>query len=433
MFQISVGKEWSWNPRKYSDLGIETNNEDGLSEMCRTFFDFSEIDSNSMTTMSEEPVEIIITYTNDLNLPVIHSAIREKIIRISKNLQIYDDELVRIESNISSGRLTPIDIKEARSRIEKIIEFKRNYTGYNIWALYKQNVIGILNKYVILMSNEYKGKSVVGSNISMDESKIQERLQYIREYINTVNKLNILKLKATYKNNKRQECQVCSSPLNEDSIDEFSKYVCRCGFTENSVKHVSEYVDTTKIPSQITTKDPNIKTIQTWINRVTCSSLEVYPKDEMFNDFDNLCFQKNLPRRSDVLNSLVPQPPMKVILDLLKGKYSGYYKIKHQIRKEYYGYPTLELSDTQIAFIISLYVDFQSNYLLTKGRKTSINIEILGCLFLLLSGAQIIINDYKIPESEDTVLYAYSKILETMIIMKYDEKLINSLLAIIFN
>lgn len=432
MFQISVEKEWNWNPRKYSDLGIESSSEDGISELCRTYFDFNNIDSNSISVMDEDPVEIFVTYTNDLNLPTLHTIVREKIIKISKNLQLYDEELIRLQNNINSGRLTPVDIKDVNSKINKIIEFKKNHTGYNIWELYKQNVVGILNKYVILMSNEYKGKSTVGSQISMDESKIQERLKHISDYIIAVNKLNILKIRATYNRSFNKECLVCGSKINEDILDESTIYTCNCGFIENQVKHISEYVDPNKIPPQIFSENANIKTIQTWINRVTCSVIEVYPMKEMFQKFDEDCIVKNLPNRFQVLNGQLPQPPMSTVINLLQGKYSEYYPIKHQIRMDYYGYNPIILSENQIAFIISLYIEFQKNYTLTKGRKTNIQIEILGCLFILLSGVNISISDFKIPESEDTIVYSYSKIIETMIIMGYDPTMIKSLLDIIF-
>lgn len=434
MFQSTLKNEWSWNPRTYSDLGIETADENIASEMCANFFDFTDINSSSIITMNDDPLEIIISYTNDLNLRIIHQVIREKIIKIYRKLDVYDSQIVEIENNISSGRLTLLDLKHNLKNLGKLKDFKRVNMNNNMWQNYKSQVVQILNKYVILMSNEYRGMTSIGSTFSIDESRIQERLSYIKRYIDVVNRLNIVKLKATHRIQRRDSCLLCLSEYRKDDLDEETyKSTCRCGFTENSVKHVSEFVDLSKPISQLSSSNANIKTIVQWLNRVKCTSGDSYPMIDMFNKFDEKCLSKGFPDRYLVKNSTIPQPPMRIVINLLQcTDYSDYYVIKHQIRHDYYGYQILEITKEQEDLIIKLYVDFQNNYARTRERKTSIHIEILGCLFLILSGIQISASDFKIPDSTDTVSYSSNKIMETLLMMGYGEEQIRNALRIIF-
>lgn len=435
MFQSTLKNDWSWNPRTYSDLGVDTDDENIASEMCSTFFDFTEINSLTHNSMIEEPVEIIISFTYDLDLRVIHQVIREKIIKIYKKLESYDFQIVEIENNIKSGRLTLLDVKYQTDKLNKLKEFKRINMNNNMWQSYKNQVIPILNKYVILMSNEYRGLTSIGSTFSIDEFKIQERISYIKKYIEIVNRIGIIRLKATQKIIHRDTCLLCSKQYSEDEIDEEScKSTCKCGYTENSVKHVSEFVDINKPINQLSVSNANIKTIVLWLNRVKCASGDTYPKEELFKKFDNLCSTRGFPNRQLVLNLLIPQPSMKTIINLLQlSDFTEFYTIKHLIRYDYYGYQPLQISNEQEQEIIRMYVDFQNNYMTTRERKTSIHIEILGCIFLILSGLKISADDYKIPDSEDTISYSTKKITETLLLMRIPLEQILNALKIVFN
>lgn len=429
MFNSVLSDEWRLNHRTFSDLGTNPTSENEPSDLCRYYFDFTQPTNSSETYLKEEPEELRLTYLTDLDLVSIHRIIREKIIMILRRLLSNDERLKIINSLINSNTIPPIEVKFLNKEIADIQEYKSRFLCRNLWESYKLSVVPILNKYVLYISNEYKGQSIAGNSISIDEFKIQEKIKCIDNYISNVNKLNILKIKAVRNFISKAVCPSCFIEMSFDnSSEEIGRYSCNCGFTEDTVKHISEYSDNTKNIQRVNTLNTNNKTIQLWKDRWFCRSGENYPKDEMFKKFDEFCIKNNLPNRFTIKGTNY-QPNMQTIIFLLQNNdYSQYYILKNQIRHDYYGWNPPQITEVQDSLISQLYIDFQNMYQSTKERKTSINIEILGCVLLILAGVHVDVNDFKIPANQDTILYSHNLIKKTFKELGYkDEEIPNVL------
>ena len=416
MFNSVVGNEWSWNTRSYSDLGTTVDNGNRNSHVCEIYFDFNKPTSKSESFLLIEPEGIRLNYSTDLNLITIHKAVREKFIFILRNLDGIPLELLNLEKKLTDSKTSPIDIKFIyRKRIE-LDSYRVSNTGISNWENYKRLVIPILDEYTHLMSNEYKGYSSSGCSIIIDESKLERRILLIEKYINIINSIGILKIIAHKEIILKITCPGCSKEINSDSInDESGKIQCQCGFNQDIIKHVSEYSDVTKNIPQINSTEINIKDFNLFIDRYLCRSSEDYPKDNMWLKFDELCLRLSIPLRQNVINKLIPQPPMKSIIDLLQNSgYSQYYCIKNQIRNEYYNWPKPTMTEMQEANAKKLYVDFQLKYINKKKRKTNLNKDILGYVILYVVGVSVNSADFKIPSYADSISYSYQMIMEIL-------------------
>lgn len=417
MFESVIGAEWNPNSRTYSDLGTTIDNGRVNIHVCENYFDFTKPSLTSECLSIPEPDTVRLTYTTDLNLITIHKIVRTKFVYTLRNLDSIPGQLLELSKKLDNPKIAPIDTKEIyRKRIE-LEDYLRKNTGISIWETYKHYAIPILNEYTPLMSNEYKGYSKSGCSTVIDESKLERRIELIQKYIKLINKLKIIQICAHGDQVvSKVTCPGCGIEITSDSIsDESGKIKCQCGFNQDTIRHISEYSDGTKVVPQINSTEINIKDFIIFIDRYLCRSGDLYPQDEMWNKFDLLCMQNCLPLRYNVLNKVIPQPPMNIIISLLqRAGYSSYYCIKWQIRHDYYGWDKPTITETQEAEAKKLYVDFQLEYLKKKKRKTNLNKDILGYVILFVVGANPNPNDFKTPASADAISYSHQMIMDIL-------------------
>lgn len=410
-----------------SNIEGSTKSENSSSDLCQSYFDFSDPSINSMITFQGDVDEIKIYYDDDLNLKQIHTIIREKFIKILKKLSNADNEIATREWKIVNTKISDLDKIILRKEINEILEFRNKYGTVNLWQIYKKNVYPILSKYTPLMSKEVGGN--INSGVFFDEELIKLRQQYIKEYIDEVNNLKIIKITPHFVTKIQPCCLSCMKPLQQDYSSEVGGSArCSCGFNESTIKHLSEYNDLTR--SFASTVDTNLdaKQIKEWIDNVKCVTPNIYGKDEknnsereaLFEKFDTLCQKHNLPNRNLVLSGRLPQPPMSVVISLIKlAKRSELYNNKHQIRHDYYGYPIYHIDEVQEAKIIKIYVELQNENESKKKRKTKIHIEVVGPALCILVGVKINPFDFKIPASKDTIAYSHNTFNEKMVSIGY--------------
>jgi hypothetical protein len=423
MFSADADTNW-WHTRTHSNLGITDSLESSVSDLCKLYFDFTDPTINTPLQLEIDPGEINVHYDDDLDLRSIHGIIKEKIVRILIKLSICDQEIYNFNLKIQSNRHAPIDKRDMEIQSKELILFKTKYIGVNLWEMYKTVALPILTKYTPLMSKEFMGNHNGGNQKTMDDSTIDDRLKYIKQYIDGVNKLGFLKIRSYRVIYSVPTCPSCMATLREDMGSEVNgSSICRCGFSESTVKHLSEYVDTTKSASANLATDINVKQIKQWLDRYLCRFTHEYDKISIFEKFDSHCVRCNLPNRFDVIRCNVSQPSMSVIITLLQlTRNTDLYVNKHQIRHDYYNYPKPILTDIQEATIIKLFVDFQNKYNEIKERKTSVHIEILACVFLVMVGININSTDFKIPISVETISYSHNSINDVLRELGYKQE-----------
>lgn len=420
MFSSVADTEW-WHTRTHSNLGTTESSENSVSDLCKSYFDFTEPTHTTPLQLDCDPGELNVHYDNDLDLRSIHGIVREKIVRILLKLSTCDQEIYNFNVEIQSNRHAPIDKRDMEIQSKDLILFKVKYTGRNLWEMYKTNILPILIKYTPLMSKEFLGNQNGGNQITMDDSSIQDRQKYIRQYLDEINKLGILKIRFYQIVHSIPTCPSCMKPVKDDNLTDFSgSSTCFCGFSESTVKHLSEYVDTTKAAGSNLATDINVKQIKQWLDKYLCRFTLEYDKNELFKKFDSECLRCSLPNRFDVIRGLINQPSMSVIITLIQlSKNTELYVNKHQLRHDYYNYPKPILTDVQEATIIKLFVDFQNKYNEIKERKTSVHIEILACVFLVMVGININSTDFKIPISIETISYSHNAVNDVLTELGY--------------
>ena len=395
------------------------------TENCITYFDFGFPSLETYIPTFKNPLIIECTYETDLNLVTIHQIIKDRIFSLMRSVNECETEIILLSNKITSGFITPIDVKFYSVKIGELSSQRELILKENYWDRYCRGAIPILNKYVELMSNEYKGQIKPGCNVPLDESKILERLEYIKKYINYIKSLRIIDAKILKTEKIKNICPGCQKELYSDSTSDYDgSYKCRCGFSENNINHSTEYNDVNKLVPQITGNSKHIKTFTEWLDRFLCRSGDEYPQDEMFSKFDLFCTQNNFPNRFNVLNGYIPQPDSSVIICLLQNNgYSKYYSIKNSIRKDYYGWEIPEINSTQENRSLELYLSIQEKYpqFKDKERKTNINLEIIGYTILKMVGVNLMSSDFKIPINSDTLAYSKDTLYNILISLGYDE------------
>lgn len=411
MFNSVLGRqEWQGNNRTLSDLGTTVSNDGDVSELCRSLFDFTEPTYYSSNLLDvKDPGQIHAKYRLDLDLRKIHLAIRAKIIYNLQKFISHQNDLKILNELINNKSIPPIDISFAYGKTVKINNELSQIDKRCYWKEYCKRAIPILNKYVILMSKEFKGQLSSGCDISIDESKINERISLIESYLNVVKSLKLIKITIIRDKRNGILCPGCSRSLVDDDISsDICKYNCQCGYVEDSINHISEYNDSNKIVPNITSTTINIPAWREWIDCWLCRSSKTYPQEEFFKNFDYLCNINGFPHRYYVINGIIPQPSLQIIISMLQSTDNGsdYYNLKNTIRHDYYNWPKPTMTQEQEIEAERLYIGIQTLYPKYKKRKTNINIEILGYVILRIVGLNVKFEDFKIPASEDTISYS---------------------------
>jgi len=271
------------------------------------------------------------------------------------------------------------------------------------------------------MSNEYKGKIIPGCDVSLDETKIQERLKYIKQYIKVINSLGVIETKIINVKRSKNICPGCSKEIMGDGNGD--KYLCSCGFSEDSINHSTEYNDVNRLVPTNTVNSKQSKPFLDWLDRFLCRSGDTYPQIEMFEKFDIFCMEHNFPNRYDVLAGFAKQPDSSVIISLLqRNGYSKFYIIKNLIRRDYYGWNVPEITPEQESQALDLYLSIQEKYPQFKSidRKTNISFEIIGYACLKMVGVNLSSSDFKIPATQSTIEYSKDTLINIFLSLGYE-------------
>lgn len=387
-----------------------------IEEPCYIFFDFSDIilDYN-LININEEPKTIYSIYIDDLDLMNIHNCVRLSIMFYYKkinDLNIVIDNYNKIDKDYNKKRILYNNI------LRKQNELKSNELDKS-WILYKNEVKDIFNEYIYLMSDSYKGEYINELKCNLDNNtRIKRRLDIIDKYILIINKYKFFKLFLTKEYKKKNICPNpnCLCELDKDNNVK-ETVTCKCGFVNTTIVNKNnELFDFVNV-LQNSNLNVNTSSWEEWIDCYLCRDGKKYDKEELFEHFDKLCIENNLPRRDYVISGKLEQPNCSVILFLLKntkiiskqGKPivgSDFYYIKNSIRHEYYGWEKPTMTHQQEFEAKNLYINIISIQNEFKERKNNINNEIMGFYILNAIGVFVRREDFKIPSSKDTINYS---------------------------
>jgi len=396
------------------------------SQECSEFFDFSYPSLKSYIPTRENSNRIQCSFTYDLNLVEIHQVVKDRIYYLMSSVNNLHFEINELDNKILYSSLAPIDIKFCEHKKSKLNDEINKILINNYWEKYCEMAIPILNKYVILMSSEYKGIYEPGCLVTLDNDKIFERMKYIKMYFHTIESLDIIILNVIIQSKKQPLCPGCFSIISNDkNTSDESIFICKCGFVENNINHTTEYTDVNKISKSVNGNDENLTSIKKRIERFRGQSNDKYPKDHITTELNKIIQKYGFPNRNDVLNGYIDQPTGDVIVTMLKiAKLSEFYPIKDKIRIDFYGWISPEINSKQESEIIDLNFKIQEKYPIykDKNRKTKINTEFMFYVLLKIVGVNVISSDFKIPISPGTLNYSRDTLYKILIALKFKEE-----------
>lgn len=413
---ISI-QNWKGNNKAFSDLTTKTKSDNEPSELCSNFFDFSEpvyIQSELIDIV--DPGHLYSQYKSDLDLTKIHNSIRNSVLFFLKNMANYNNDLIRYNSISNNPRISLVEKKNLYKKIQQNYNDFENNNKLLMWRDYCRQVIPLLNRYVLLISNEYKGDFISSEVSFSNEIKINERLQIIDLYLNVIRDTRIIKISLIRDTRIIKTCPSCFKEINNQLYDD--RGLCNCGFISTSVNKVTELFDCGKIIPQINSTTINVPAWREWMDNYLCRNTKTYPKNELFSHFDYLCLVNRYPDRLSVINGIMMQPELNIIISLLQKTKteningSDYYCMKNIIRHEYYNWPKPIVPEEKELEAETLYINIQTLYPKYKSRKTNINIEILGLYILHTIGIRVFKEDFKIPISSDTIEYSNNTLMQ---------------------
>lgn len=406
---------------------VHSNSENLPNNICDNYFDFTDPLRTNYVPKNNNPIEIECKIDHDFPIIEIHQLVKDRIYFLNLSVYEYDREISEIDFNINSGFLPPIQYYSLTLEKNEKNEKKRKILEANYWQRYCNSVIPILNKYVELIPNYLFDNSYKNSNISFDDEKIEERINCIFRYIEIVCSLNIIIIRVINicnKNNFKKICPGCNNEIiSKDSFGDDGKITCLCGFIENGVNKYTEYDEFNKLSTKLSNNE-DYKVFTDLMDNFLGRSGISYPKEEMFEKFNQYCEEKNLPIGIDVKNGLISQPKLEILITLLQNNgYSIYYPLKNIIRHEYYGWKIPEVSISQENQGLNLFLNIQEKYKMADnfGRKIKLNKEIVFCICLKLVGVETDFNDFKTPKSKNVISFAKNVLTSILLSLGYEE------------
>ena len=381
-----------------SNLESSSNDDTSPSQLCQKFFDFTDITSNSQSLFDQCPQQVSVIIKNDVSLVQLHNVVRSKAI-FYFNLRAKNQREIKVLID-KIGILDPTSVES--QNLIKILQAKElKLSKYaDFWPEYSERVRSLLNRYVIIMSNESRGLySVFGHEES--PAIIEERLSLIHQYIEIISEMRIVKVNVTYMYDDAPICPNCDRHLLMNS--ELEKITCPCGFIDEevfvSLEQTNTYENTFQKPS-----DKILSSFEVWLSRYLGTSSESFDEVQMFRKFDIEAMNLGWPTQSQMLSGAKSKINLKKLIVLMKATdYSTYFKIKNIIRHKYTGWELPVLTEEQKSQLRSNYVMVQLAYPEFAKRKQNINSEIMGYFHLTAVGHDCQIEDFKIPSSEKTI------------------------------
>lgn len=356
------------------------------------------------------PSFVKATFTNDINIFKIHSAIKtvfeDQLFNIDKmKLKIED-----LSGDLRVRFLSLVDAKRIGNEIDALDKKIKSLETHSGWRGYVEKVRPILDRYLPLASDETKGVINFTSDIKHEDSEILEkRLKTIEEYIKIAG--CYIPMDITSKTRNSSNCPGCDKDTSDHVDISDGILECECGYQQiNVIKH-STFKDSNRVNvsgrSDYDDRTTFIKALDHFFGVKTTKIPErLY---EMLDEYFAKC---NLPSGEYVRNNvelLADGKRKGTSVDLLIKALSAtsnanYYSQVNCIAAVYWGWVLPDISHLRDKVIYD-YDETQKVYMEVKERESSLNIQIRLYLHLNALGCSFLKTDFKMPASPDSLAY----------------------------
>lgn len=371
------------------------------------------------------PETINITYKNDVNIVIIHNAIRERFSIERGKLNEYRQQLHAI-SDMSGYTLTPNEtrtlFKERAVLLAKIDEIK---TGSK-WEDYVVKAKPLLERYQVLGGQKNRRVVLIGKRVEKEEEKVNNnlRLEIIQAYLPlasnyiTINASRIEKLMAT--------CPICNTGFDDFEIDEdMGTCTCtNCGWYRDNLAKISCNKDSTRTSSNNKNDYEDRENFYKTAIRFACKQSKTFHV-KLEEDLDEHFSRNGIPSGEEVRSQpLIKgrkkgvnfQMMVKALTTLSKpikpelayrSVYSDYYEDIWLIMHTYWGFDAHDIMPL-IPRLMEIYDDTQDVYnsmtLVERGgRDASPNTQFRLLVELLAVGYPCTKADFKLQIQQDSL------------------------------
>ncbi len=348
------------------------------------YFDFSDI---RLENESLEPVEINIYIKPSLSVKEIHNNVRSRFCY---------EYLIYCEAQKDILYIEKIKTKigyRYNERLFELITQRDNFNTRQLWNLYKEKAIPILERYIEVMPNEVKG--VISNKIlSFEEEKTL--IETILEYIDIVTEFSNLEVKVFYEVEDDNYCSFCKmlfSSLRDGK--------CRCGIEiDNSYIPEEEAIQDFDIEKKTNTSP---KAQLDWLDNFL--GYGEYPElnEEFFEQMDQICIRESFPT-SDEVKENPEDGTLDLLLTLMKYMGMKNYKLKNVIGKRYWDWELPSLTEEQKDQFKKDCILSREIYPQVSKRIQNLNLDVTGYFLLASQGLFFDNKFFKFPKPNSQII-----------------------------
>lgn len=360
-------------------------------------------------SFSEAPPSTIeASYKNDLNIALIHKAIRAIFSHKMSCINNLIGEKEKIEFELNNKNLSVIEFKIKKEKLANI-ENEINDIKLGIsWKDYVNKSKNLLEKYLDVSSDESKGiiNISVYKKEEEDSELIKNRLIIIESYIEIAK--NYIKLNIHKEIPNINKCHVCNKDITDlEDEDDKGIFICNCGI---EIIPISQNIKYSKFKNDILNKSiyDDLSTFIKRLNAFECKQESNIP-EELFDILDKYFIDLGKPSFEKIRNQPLLSNGKKTgtsikLLEsaLFATQNSEYYKDMEYLSHKLWGWKIHNLDDYREQIILDykktqeIYKNIKREESISglKIRNSSLNINMR--LFWHLKAV-----DYPYAEYED--------------------------------
>lgn len=389
----------------------------------RSDVDYSYPEIEIYSEENQNPETIRITYKFNVNIVLIHKAIRKKFGFERSRLEEYKKEINSIDNMLEKGVKISINDLKYYSKLKKELELKIDdiSTG-SIWSSYVEMAKPYLEEYQSLFSFKNKSVIIAGKKDDMNEEdkyNMDRKINLIKEYVDIAS--NYINISISRIEKIIIVCPICSTNSKEFDVDDDSG-ICtclNCGWIRKNIAKNSGNKDNNRTSSTSKNDYEDRENFYKAIIRFACKQPKVFHPN-LEEDLDEY-FSKNGIESGEIIRSkktikgrkegLDPQMMLRALSDLAKSKspkyphrkiYADYYEDVWLVMNIYWGFEPNDIMHLSND-LMQMYDETQEAYinfttLERGGRDASLSTQVRLLLQLWALDYPCYKSDFKLPQ-----------------------------------
>jgi hypothetical protein len=380
--------------------------------------DYSYPEAETYTEENQNPETIKITYKTNVNIILIHKAIRKKFGFERSKLAEYEQKVADI--NLNNVKLSINDLRYCEKLKKELLTKIEEINSGSVWRTYIEEAKPYLEEYQALFAHNNKTIVIAGKKKENEEEKFNAelRINLIKEYTEIAAKyINIIIHRVV---KTKMTCPVCETSFNDFEIDEDVGVCCclTCGWYKQNISKESSRGDNRAIPSGKNDYEDRENFLKA-IMRFSCKqskSFHASLEDDLDEYFKGIGIASGEEIRQKKVvdgrkSGLDAQIMLRALSDLAKNKnpkysyrkiYADYYEDVWLIMVNYWGFEPNDITHLTND-LMQMYDETQEIYVNLSpeergGRDASLSTQVRLLLQLWALNYPCRKSDFKLPQ-----------------------------------